>query len=82
MKPHRTAYSNKRFSLPGGTEANDLWVQVAVEDGQPVLISVWEPTPEERRAIADGANLELTVWGTGTPPVALRTTTVALEGDA
>lgn len=33
--------------------------------------SEWEPTPEERAAIAAGANVRLTVWGITHPPVAL-----------
>lgn len=74
MKPRRTPSSNQVFRLEGGTEDNDLWVRHALEAGVPTINSVWELTDEERAAIAAGANIELTVWGTGTPPVALRTT--------
>lgn len=74
MKPRRTPSSNTVFSLPGGTEDNDLWVRRDVLAGEPVICSVWVPTDEERAAIAGGANIELIVWGEGTPPVALRTT--------
>jgi hypothetical protein len=67
------------FRLPGGTEDNDLWAHVDHDDGgNPVLCSVWEPSDEERQAIADGANIELVIWGQAQPPVSLATTTVQL----
>jgi len=60
------------FTLPGGTEDNDLWVRKHVdEDERQILSSVWVPTPEEREAIAAGANIRLNIWGTGHPPVLL-----------
>lgn len=75
MRPRRTPSSNKVFRLVGGTEDNDLWVRLDVDEHeQPVICSTWEPTDEERQAIAEGENVELIVWGRGTPPVALRTT--------
>lgn len=36
--------------------------------------SVWEPSPEERQALANGGNVLLTVFG-GQPPVMLQTLT-------
>lgn len=78
MKPRRTVLSNRVYRLDGGTEDNDLWATYGLEGGEETLTSVWEPTDEERRQIADGANLALTTWGSGTPPVALRTTVVQL----
>jgi hypothetical protein len=36
------------------------------------------PTDEEREKIAAGANIELTTWGTGTPPLAMRITDTPL----
>lgn len=80
VKPRRTHESNRVYRLPGGTEDNDLWVTETFDSERPeqqVIVSVWEPSPEERAAIAAGANLELAVWGEQ-PPVALGTTTVAL----
>ncbi|HEY3018639.1 MAG TPA: hypothetical protein VGJ32_00515 [Solirubrobacteraceae bacterium] len=75
MKPRRTVVSNTVFALQGATEDSDLWARVyapgEVEDGEVVVGSVWELTDDERAAIADGANVELLVWG-GQPPVALR----------
>jgi hypothetical protein len=66
----------------GGTEDNDLWLRRDVEDRYPVLVSVWELSKEERAAIAAGHNVELTVWGSGTPPVRLRTTDEPLGKEA
>jgi hypothetical protein len=80
VKPRRTYGSNKVYSLPGGTEDNDLWVRETFDSEEPelaVIVSVWEPTLEERRAITEGANIELAVWGVQVP-VALGTTTEAL----
>lgn len=78
MKPRRTVLSNRVYRLDGGTEDNDLWATYGLEDGDGTITSVWEPTDEERRQIAGGANIALTTWGSGTPPVALRTTKVQL----
>lgn len=78
MRPRRTPTSNKVFRLAGGTEDNDLWVRAGIEDGEPTISSTWEPNEEERTALAAGASIELTVWGIGHPPVALRTTTESL----
>lgn len=35
------------------------------------IMSVWQPTDEERAAIANGASIELYVFGDGMPPVAV-----------
>lgn len=74
MKPRRTPRSNQVFTLPGGTEDNDLWVERTTSEQGPCIRSVWELTARERADIADGANVYLIVWGTGTPPVALGVT--------
>lgn len=71
MRPRRTPASNQVFRLLGGTEDNDLWVQRVVQDGQPIIRSVWELDDDERAAIAKGAHIRLHVFGDGTPPVAL-----------
>jgi hypothetical protein len=78
VKPRRTYDSNFVFRLLGGTEDNDLWVERRNSSQGPMISSVWEPTKEERQAIAHGANLELFVWGDGHPPVAIGTTHVPL----
>jgi hypothetical protein len=81
MRARRTPKSNKVFILEGGNEDNDLHVEIGEEDGIPTITSVWELTPEERQQITAGFNIELTVWGQGTPPVALRTTDIPLGKD-
>jgi hypothetical protein len=76
VRPRRTRTSNRVFHLTGGTEDNDLWARQHIDqDGEPTISSTWELSHEERRAVAEGANIELIVWGAGTPPVCLRTTT-------
>lgn len=75
MKPRRTHTSNQVYVLPGGNEDNDLWVHI--DPAQGTVSSVWELTDEERRAIADGANIELIVWG-GQPPVGMQVVTTPL----
>ena len=46
-----------------------LPVQRVLTEGLPAMRSVWAFTPEERAAIARGANIELGVIGTVHPPV-------------
>lgn len=46
--------------------------------GRAVLASVWVPTDDERKAIANGSNIELVVWGSGHPPVGMGVTEVEL----
>jgi hypothetical protein len=86
MRSRRTASSNGVFRLGGGTEDNDLHVRrvasaselgLAPDDpcaASPAIVSVWEPRPEERAAIACGSNVELIVLGTEQPPVTVNTT--------
>lgn len=73
MKPRRTVTSTNVYRLVGGTEDNDLWVTTyAPDEGGPCIGSTWELSDEERAAIAAGANVELLVFGTAQPPVAVR----------
>lgn len=75
MKPRRTVHSTRTLSLPGGTEDNDLWIYDLPDDEHMnVMCSVWEPSAQERDAIAKGENIRLLVWGRGHPPVAMETT--------
>lgn len=73
MRARRVPTSTNVFRLAGGNEDNDLWVERAVDSTgtQPVLLSVWEPSEEERAALAEGATIELCVWGESTPPVSI-----------
>lgn len=76
MKPAHTDQTHLTHVLAGGDERNDLPSYVTVDAQQrQVIVSTWVPTDEERQAIADGANIELMVWGERTPPVALSTNT-------
>lgn len=43
------------------------------EDGEPMMTSLWEPTPEERQHIAMGGFVKLSIEGTIHPPVVLTT---------
>lgn len=74
MKPRRTPHSNQVFTLPGGNEDNDLWVERTTSEQGPCIRSVWELSDDERHRVAAGENVYLVVWGTGTPPVALGVT--------
>lgn len=81
MLPRRTVHSNRVFRLVGGNEDNDLWVLTDVdENALPVMRSTWEPTEAERERIAAGENIELLVWGTGHPPVAMQLDASPLKG--
>lgn len=72
MKPRRTPDSNQVFRLPGGTEDNDLWVRLTVDQhDDDVIESVWQPNDLERRMLAEGAHVRLVVWGRAHPPVAV-----------
>lgn len=81
MRPRKTPTSNKVFELAGGNEDNYLHVKVGIghprvldSDGMPTIEAVFEPSPEERAAIATGANVSLVVMGTGVPPMSMTTT--------
>jgi hypothetical protein len=79
MKPRRTHVSNQVFRLPGGNEDNDLWVAlVAANEGGPAIVSTWELEEHERSAIYHGANIDLVVFGTAHPPVALEVSTATV----
>jgi hypothetical protein len=72
LQPRRTHYSDGVLGLPGGNEDNDLWYQHQEhESGDHIFLSVWEPDEEQRRAIAEGANVQLLIWGSGHPPVSV-----------
>jgi hypothetical protein len=72
MLPVKTPRTNRTFILPGGTEENNLPLEVTNDaDGLTVFRSTWQLTDEERRWIAAGANIVLTVWGLNHPPVAM-----------
>lgn len=70
MRAVRTARSN--FVWVGPTpDIGDLHAFVERDDNR--TTTVWEPTPEERTAIANGGNVALVVLGQH-PPVAIHVT--------
>lgn len=72
LKPRRTHRSTKVWRLPGGTEDNDLWVEERVAEGDvPVQASTFVPTEKQRSRIAAGENIEVLIWGSGQPPIAV-----------
>lgn len=94
MRPARTAKTNRTIGLEGGDARHDLPCQVGSHAGieglvdrgdpgyhQPFIASTWEPDPLERAAIATGANLEVVIWGTRLPPLALGITREPLTGE-
>lgn len=75
MLPVKTKHTNSNHILKGGTRENDLPTEIAKDSLQrPVILSVWVPSDEERKAIAEGSNIELVVWGDEHPPVAMHIT--------
>jgi hypothetical protein len=74
MNPTDFPQANHTFGKPpsmSDEECRALRVCTTVVDGLPVSISRWEPTPEERAAIAAGAPIWLWVYGRGHPVVQL-----------
>lgn len=68
MIPGKIRRSNKIFRAPEGMDnCEDLSV---IDDGER-LMSEWIPTDEERKAIAEGKNVLLSVWGQGMPPISI-----------
>jgi hypothetical protein len=55
----------------GGNEDNDLWLFRERDSDGTKLRSTWVPNDEQRKAIAEGQNIELIVWGESHPPVSL-----------
>lgn len=73
MKPAILDRPDIIFRLVGGTDENNLHVERALDSGQqPVLVSTWELSDEERDLLASGSRIQLVVWGLTHPPVALR----------
>lgn len=92
MRARKTPSSNGVYHLDGGTEENDLHVRtgdalgaVPTDDpcyGMPYVASVWVPDDAERAALATGSNLELTIVGSGVPPLMLLVTDEQPVGEA
>ncbi len=52
-------------------KCNSLEILDAMIDGSNVMLSQWKPSPDEIDLLVSGAQVNLYVWGTGHPPVAL-----------
>lgn len=46
-------------------------LDTVTKDGEPIMGSAWQPTQEELNSLLRGAHVNLWIWGTGHPPVAL-----------
>lgn len=72
MKPVETPFTNAKFILKGGTEENNLPAERTMDfEGTPCIVTMWEPTDEEKKQISQGTLIRLVVWGQNHPPVAL-----------
>lgn len=80
MNPIQTADTNTVFTLPGGTEENNLPLNKTIRDGYNVNISTWQPSDDERAILADGGNVELMVYGIAHPPVSIIAVPAEREG--
>lgn len=68
--------NNKVLGAPAGwdqsaIECGALPVTVSEHNGQPTMVSYWEPDDADRAAIAKGAKIRLWVIGGLHPPVAI-----------
>lgn len=75
MKPAHTEHTNRTYKLRGGTDENDLpTYQHFTQSGHLITSSVWVPTDAQRKAIADGENIRLNIFGNRIAPCAIDTT--------
>lgn len=73
MKPIRTPETNAVYGPAEGDEdrVEPLFAVANEHDEIPSIVSTWEPTAEERRRIAEGANIELGVAAVRPLPVGM-----------
>lgn len=78
MRPVKFDQHNQVYGKPVGStddQCSPLYVHTGEFDNQgdrwPSIISMWEPTPEERQAIANGANIYKRECTTSLPPSSL-----------
>lgn len=72
LRPVRHEHSNIIMLAPPGTAISDLHAElVADEDRNPIVLSTWELTAEQRQRVAEGAQVTLMIWEYPMPPVAL-----------
>lgn len=57
---------------PEGKPCQVLHIRdIEIDNGDNVMASAWVPTPDEAKALGEGAHIHLWVWGKGHPPVAI-----------
>ena len=75
MRPTQHSSNNDVLGAPPGVSIDRCKAlpitRVLFDSGMPAVWSYWEPSPEERAAIAAGAPVRLSCWGTVHPPVSL-----------
>lgn len=54
-----------------GLAVKDAQIETTNLGHHPCMVSAWEPTPDEREALANGGLVYLTILGTSQPPVLL-----------
>lgn len=76
MIPKHIAGATRYLGAPKGwqPETDGDCAHLAIQDstldsGTPVMVSAWEPTPAELRAMQDGAPVYLQIVGSAHPPV-------------
>lgn len=78
MEPVKTEKSNLVYKGYGDVvdlPCERVEAESATLYGHKGILSVWEPTPDEREAIAQGANIKLGIWGMEPiPPVSVEVT--------
>jgi hypothetical protein len=71
MRTIKTNHSDKVFVLEGGTEENDLHVELGMTEYGPTMTSTWMPDADDLATLNAGGGIELVIWGSGHPPVSL-----------
>jgi len=42
---------------------------IRLDTGEPAMVTIWQPTPQELAVLASGGNIRLTILGAAHPPV-------------
>lgn len=75
MRPTQHPSNNDVLGAPPGVsieQCRPLYItRVMFDSGIPAVWSYWEPSPEERAAIAAGAPVRFSCWGMTHPPVSI-----------
>ena len=73
MRPTQHPSNNAILRAPEGVNVEQCRplaiTRAQYPDGMDVVMSYWEPTAEERKAIAEGALIAFQCWGRTHPPV-------------